>query len=109
MNSKDALDYLTSKKYTGGNIYLKLDAMLCKNIIKKDLERLEELELKEKLLNKLLDLVQFTDRGSWYLDICESDFDFVSECTEDEIPENINYLMRRCLIDRVKEVKRNER
>lgn len=54
-------------------------------------------DLEEKLLNKILEQVQFTDLGSWFLDICESDFDFISECEPDELPDNMNYLMRKCL------------
>lgn len=54
-------------------------------------------DLEQKLLNKILEQVQFTDLGSWFLDICESDFDFISECDADELPDNMNYLMRKCL------------
>ena len=54
MKSKEALDYLTSKVFTGGNGILETEAKICKEKILKDLERLEVLEkenqeLKEKL------------------------------------------------------------
>lgn len=32
-------------------------------------------DFEKKLLNKILEQVQFTDNGSWFLEICESDFD----------------------------------
>ena len=44
MTSKEALDYLTSTVFTGGNPTLEAEAKVCKEIILKDLERLEVLE-----------------------------------------------------------------
>ena len=44
MTSKEALEYLTSKVFTGGNSILETEANICKEIILKDLERLEEIK-----------------------------------------------------------------
>lgn len=46
MTSKEALNYLTSKVFTGGNGILEIEAEECKKTILNDLERLEELEEK---------------------------------------------------------------
>lgn len=44
MTSKEALEHLTSKVFTGGNSILETEANVCEEIILKDLERLETLE-----------------------------------------------------------------
>lgn len=54
-------------------------------------------ELEIRLFELLLNQVQFTENGSWFIDCCESDFDFICECNPNELPYNINYLMRKCL------------
>lgn len=50
MNSKEAINYLSSDVFTGGNSILKEEAEVCKNIILQDLDKLEELE---KILSDL--------------------------------------------------------
>lgn len=53
MTSKEALEYLTSKVFTGGNSILEIEAEECKTIILKNLERLEVLE--NRIKNKIKD------------------------------------------------------
>lgn len=48
MTSKEALEYLTSKVFTGGNSILETEAEICANVIKQDLERLKALEKENK-------------------------------------------------------------
>lgn len=63
MNSKEALEYLTSEMFTGGNSILKAEAEVCKNIILQDLERLEELE---KAQNIEIDNLKFIESPNKY-------------------------------------------
>lgn len=54
MTSKEALAYLTSKVFTGGNSILETEANICADIIKQDLERLEmELHCKNNSIKTL--------------------------------------------------------
>ena len=62
MTSKEALDYLTSKVFTGENPTLEAEAEVCKEIISKDLERLEvlekELETSQTEKAQIIDLIK---------------------------------------------------
>lgn len=51
-SSKEALDYVTSDVFTGGNSILKAEAEVCKNIILQDLERLEKFERMFEIMQK---------------------------------------------------------
>ena len=53
-SSKEALDYVTSNVFTGGNSILKEEAEVCKNIILQDLDRLERLEKENQELIEAL-------------------------------------------------------
>lgn len=76
MTSKEALSSLKEEYYIENNEHIITfhanDDRL--KIIEKDLEVLEI--LKEHF--------QISDYGQWYIDMQESDFDFKSECTEEE-------------------------
>lgn len=65
-SSKEALYYVTSDVFTGGNSILKAEAEVCKNIILQDLERLEELEKGNQEWIKLYNLI---NEGNWNLKI----------------------------------------
>lgn len=56
MTSKEALEYLTSKVFTGGNSILETEAEICANVIKQDLERLEALEKENKELKETIEI-----------------------------------------------------
>lgn len=64
MTSKEALEYVTSDIFTGGNSILKEEAEVCKNIILQDLDRLEELEKGNQEWIKLYNLIT---EGNWNL------------------------------------------
>ena len=54
MTSKEALEYLTSKTFTGGNSILETEAEICAGIVKQDLERLEALENENQELKETI-------------------------------------------------------
>lgn len=58
-------------------------------------------EEKERLLKEIKECIQFSDFGTWYLQMEASDYEFKSECDSlEEYKQSTNYLIGQLLKDK---------
>lgn len=66
---------------TSEEAFLKIEAFLAYEDFQEELKVIaKDLEV----LKILREYFSFTEYGQWYIDLCESDFDFKCECTKEE-------------------------
>ena len=90
MTNKEALEYLTSKVFTGGNSILETEANVCKEIILKDLERLEEIKNDNILLKAEIEDLKYIEIANLKHSIDEKN-EIIGDLKQDLQEEINNY------------------